>query len=221
WGQLAARGFTLDNRFNFRRDGLPVNAETVLPTANKAALELFKGTSGIQAGTSAPGGLVNLVVKRPTARPLAAAAIEWTEPGTVAVSADLGRRHGVFGWRVNAGATRLDPTTRNSRGQARLFAVAADWQLGDAGLLEAEIESSHQRQPSTPGFSLLGAQLPDAEDVDPRLNLNNQAWALPVVFDGQTGSLRYTHTLSPALQLSAHAMRQRLRTDDRIAFPFG
>ena len=25
---------------------LPVNAETVLPTGNKAALELFKGTSG-------------------------------------------------------------------------------------------------------------------------------------------------------------------------------
>jgi iron complex outermembrane recepter protein len=37
WGQLAVRGFTLDNRFNYRRDGLPINAETVLPTANKAA----------------------------------------------------------------------------------------------------------------------------------------------------------------------------------------
>ena len=30
WGQLAVRGFTLDNRFNYRRDGLPINAETVI-----------------------------------------------------------------------------------------------------------------------------------------------------------------------------------------------
>ena len=34
----------------------------------RSALELLKGTSGIQAGTSAPGGLVNLVVKRPERR---------------------------------------------------------------------------------------------------------------------------------------------------------
>lgn len=221
WGQLAVRGYALDNRSNFRRDGLPINAETVLPTGNKAALELLKGASGIQAGISSPGGLLNLVVKRPTAAPLTAGAIEWTEPGTLAASADVSRREGGFGWRINAGATRLDPATRDSRGQARLLAAAAEWQLGDDALLEAEVEISRQRQPSTPGFSMLGERLPDPAEVDPRLNLNNQPWSLPVVFDGTTGSLRYTQTLGHALQLSAHAMQQRLRTDDRIAFPFG
>ncbi len=221
WGQLAARGFTLDNRANFRRDGLPVNAETVLPTGNKAALELLKGISGIQAGISAPGGLLNLVVKRPTAQPLTAGAIEWTEPGTLALSADISRREGAFGWRLNAGATALDPATRDSRGQARLLAAAAEWGLGDAGVLEAELELSHQRQPSTPGFSLLGDRLPDPDAVDPRLNLNNQPWSLPVVFSGGTASLRYTRALGASTDLVAHAMQQRLRTDDRIAFPFG
>ena len=34
WGMLAARGFTLDPKFNYRRDGLPINAETMLPLAN-------------------------------------------------------------------------------------------------------------------------------------------------------------------------------------------
>lgn len=221
WGQLAVRGFTLDNRFNFRRDGLPINAQTALPTGNKAALELFKGTSGIQAGTSAPGGLVNLVVKRPTEQPLTAAAIEWTEPGTVALSADISRRQSALAWRLNASATRLDPTTRDSQGQAHLLAGAATWQLGAAGTLEAELELNRQSQPSTPGFSLLGSQQPDADDIDPRLNLNNQAWSLPVVFEGKTGSLRYTRDLAPDLQFTAQAMQQRLRTDDRIAFPFG
>jgi iron complex outermembrane recepter protein len=222
WGQVAVRGFTLDNRFNFRRDGLPVNAETVLPVGNKAALELLKGASGIQAGTSAPGGLLNLVVKRPAAQPVAAAAIEWVEPGTLGVDADIGNRHGAFGWRVNAGATRLDPATRNSRGSSHLVAAAGEWQLREGlGLLEAEVENSRQRQPSTPGFSLLGNRLPDPEGIDPTLNLNNQAWSLPVVFQGHTGSLRYTHTLAEQLQARVHLMRQRLLTEDRIAFPFG
>jgi iron complex outermembrane recepter protein len=221
WGQVAVRGFTLDNRFNFRRDGLPVNAETVLPTGNKAALELLKGASGIQAGTSAPGGLLNLVVKRPTAQPLRSAALEWTEPGTVALDADVGDRAGAFGWRINANTTRLDPATRNSRGASHLLAAAAELRLGGAGLLEVEAESSRQRQPSTPGFSLLGARLPDADRIDPRLNLNNQAWSLPVVFAGRTASARYTHTLADGTLITAHAMQQRLATDDRIAFPFG
>ena len=102
WGQLAVRGFTLDNRFNVRRDGLPINAETVLPMGNKAALELLKGPSGLQAGTSAPGGLLNLVVKRPTAQALTSGTIEWVEPGTWALEADVSRRAGAFGWRLNA-----------------------------------------------------------------------------------------------------------------------
>jgi iron complex outermembrane recepter protein len=221
WGQVAVRGFTLDNRFNFRRDGLPVNAETVLPTGNKAALELLKGTSGIQAGTSAPGGLLNLVVKRPTAMPLTSAGLEWVEPGTLALEADLSRRSGNVGWRLNAGATRLDPGSPSSRGRSHLLAAALEWAPLPASLLELEIENSRQSQPSTPGFSLLGDRLPAPDSVDPTLNLNNQPWSLPVVFEGQTGSLRYTQRLGGDTQLVAQLMQQRLVSQDRIAFPYG
>jgi iron complex outermembrane recepter protein len=222
WGQVAVRGFTLDNRFNFRRDGLPINAETVLPTANKASLELLKGTSGIQAGTSAPGGLLNLVVKRPTATPFTTLTVEWTEPGTLALSADASRRASDnFAWRINAQGTRLDPQTRGSRGSHHLLAGAAEWKLAGDGLLEVELEQSRQSQASTPGFSLLGGRLPHPQDTDPRLNLNNQAWTLPVVFDGQTASMRYTQALGADTQVVAHLLQQNLNTQDRIAFPFG
>ncbi|WP_353136510.1 TonB-dependent receptor plug domain-containing protein, partial [Limnohabitans sp.] len=64
WDILSVRGFTLDNRYNYRREGLPISAETMIPMDNKERIELLKGTSGIQAGTSSPGGLVNYVVKR-------------------------------------------------------------------------------------------------------------------------------------------------------------
>ena len=83
WSILSSRGYTLDNRSNYRRDGLPINAETAIALDNKERLELLKGTSGIQAGTSAPGGLVDLVVKRPTGT-VREARFEAREPGSAA-----------------------------------------------------------------------------------------------------------------------------------------
>lgn len=223
WSQLAVRGFTLDNRFNYRRDGLPINAETVIGQANKQALEILKGTSGLQAGTSAPGGLVNLVVKRPQGG-MRQASVGWEGDGSLAAAVDVGNRSDSgtrFGWRVNASAERLDPPMRNARGSRSLLAGAFEMQPVAGGLLEAEFELSRQSQRSTPGFSVLGTVLPDADNVDPRTNLNNQAWSLPVVMAGRTASLRYTQALSDRIDLVAHGMLQRLRTDDRVAFPFG
>jgi iron complex outermembrane recepter protein len=224
WNQLAVRGYTLDNRFNYRRDGLPINAETVIGQANKQVLEVLKGTSGLQAGTSAPGGLVNLVVKRPRER-VREASLSWTQDSTVEAALDIGERTEGVGWRLNLDGARLDPPTRSSSGERWLAAGAVDVRLGDRTLVEAEVELSRQSQPSTPGFSLLGARLPDARDIDPRTNLNNQPWSLPVVMAGRTGSLRITHTLvdnaEQQIDLVARGMRQQLKNDDRIAFPFG
>jgi iron complex outermembrane receptor protein len=223
WSQLTMRGFKLDNRANYRRDGLPINAETALPLDNKERLEVLKGTSGIQAGTSAPGGLVNLVVKRPE-RSVRAGLVEWRQGGSLLTAVDLGERFGEgerLGLRVNAAHERLDPLLRNARGQRWLLAIAGDVRLPGGALLEAEAEASRQRQPSQPGFSLLGNAVPDARRIDPNLNLNNQPWSLPVVFEGRTASLRFTQPLAGTWRARLHAMTQRLASDDRVAFPFG
>ena len=94
WSILSVRGYTLDNRFNYRRDGLPINAETAIALDNKDRLELIKGTSGIQAGTSAPGGLVNYIVKRPGNDALSSATIEWRQSASLTTTLDLSRRFG-------------------------------------------------------------------------------------------------------------------------------
>ncbi len=223
WSIIAVRGFTLDNRFNYRRDGLPINAETAIGLDNKESIEILKGASGIQAGTSAPGGLVNLLVKRPQANQRSAR-LAWQQPGSVLAAADVGDRagpEGSFGWRVNLAAERLDPQQRNTEGRRALGAFAVDWRLSPATLLEAEFESSRQRQPSVTAFSMLGDRVPAASEVDPRLNLNHQPWGAPVVFAGNTGSLRWRQQLDESWTLTVHAMTQRLRTDDRTAFPYG
>ena len=222
WDFLTVRGYVLDNQYNFRRDGLPINAETSIPLDNKSRLEILKGTSGIQAGTSAPGGLVNYVVKRPLDGPLSTASLEWIQPGTVTAAIDLSRRFGtgdVFGVRVNAAAAHLDPWVRDLQGNRNLFALAIDWRVSPDTLLEAEIESSRRSQPSQPGFSMLGDVVP--QPGDPRINLNNQPWSLPVVLEGTTASLRWQQKLNADWRFVAHAMTQRLHSDDRLAYAYG
>ena len=219
---LTVRGFVIDNRFNYRRDGLPINAETPIPLDNKARVEILKGTSGMQAGTSAPGGLVNFVVKRPTDAPLRSASLEWRESNSVTGALDLSQRFGegqAFGVRLSAAAARLDPKLKSAKGERGLFALAADWRVSPDTLIEAEVETSRRSQPSQPGFSLLGSAVP--EPGDPRLNLNNQPWSLPVVFKATTASLRWQQKLGNDWRFTAHAATQQLRTDDRLAFPYG
>jgi iron complex outermembrane receptor protein len=223
WTSFTVRGFAIDNQHNFLRDGLPINAETSLPLDNKALVEILKGTSGIQAGTSAPGGLVNLVVKRPEGT-FGTASLGWRENGTFGASADISGHFGAqdaFGLRLNVVDEHIEPQVRDDKGRRGLLALAGNWRIDRDTLLEAEIETSRQSQPSVPGFSLLGAQLPDAKNVDARINLNSQPWSLPVVLVGTTGSLRLQKHIAGDWKLIASAALQRLRSDDRLAFSYG
>ncbi len=221
WDYTTVRGFVLDNKFNYRREGLPISAETFIPLDNKERVEILKGTSGIQAGTSAPGGLINYAVKRPTAQPLRSIKVEAATAGAVAVAADLGGRFGtdnVFGYRLNLASEKLNTPTPNTRGRRELAALAMDWRIGKDSLLETEVEYSKRSQPSVPGLSLLGSALPAA---DPRININNQPWSLPVELQGTTGSLRFEQAINHDWRWSAQWGGQRLTSNDRAAFPFG
>ncbi|WP_457394148.1 TonB-dependent siderophore receptor [Roseateles sp. P5_E1] len=224
WSQLKIRGFDLDNRFNLRRDGLPITGETALSLVNKSGIEVLKGSSGMQAGTSSPAGIVNFVVKRPQAEDGTALMLEAIQGGSVQASVDHSQRFGAnreFGLRVNLAAAHLDPTLRDSKGRSHTAALATDWRISLDTLVEAEVEFNRQSQPSQQGFSLLGNRLPDAKSVDPNLNLNNQPWSLPVVFDNTHASLRVQQKLGNDWRAQAHLGIQRLRTDDRLAYAYG
>ncbi|HIV70811.1 MAG TPA: TonB-dependent siderophore receptor [Candidatus Aquabacterium excrementipullorum] len=224
WDYLSVRGFTLDNAYNYRREGLPINAETRLALDNKAAVELLKGTSGMQAGVSAPGGLVNLIVKRPEGR-VRTAEIGFTGGSSVMAAVDIGDRFGTdqrFGLRVNAAVEKLAPNIDNTDGHRRLVAVATDWVIAPGSVVEAEFEHSLYSQPSVPGFSLLGSTLPSASSIDPSRNLNNhQPWAKPVEMAGNTGTLRWKQDWGTGWHSAVTYGEQHLRSNDRAAFPSG
>ena len=211
----SVRGFTLDNRFNYRRDGLPINAETVdRARTTRQRIEVLKGTSGIQAGTSAPGGLVNLVVKRPDDAPCAAPASKRARAAAARWRVDLGERFGdgdAFGLRVNAAYEDLDPQTRNADGHRCLAALAADWRLPRGTLLEAEVESQPPAAAQRAGLQPARRPVPDAERDRPA----HQPQQPAVV---AAGGVRRQHRLAahhadacrPTGAARLHAMTQRL-----------
>ncbi len=220
------RGFVIDNKYNIRRDGLPISGDTAIGLTNKNRIEILRGTSGIQAGTSTPGGLLNYVIKRPpslTSKPIRTLDLSVDSNGQLGAALDLGGRFGEAnsqGYRLNVATDRLQSAAPGTRGSRQQLALALDSRIGRDGLLEAEFEYSRQSQPNVPGLSVLGntGALPPA---DPKLNLNRQAWSQPTEFQGLTGSLRYSQAINDQWQLSAHLGSQRLKTNDRIAFPFG
>jgi len=219
---LTVRGFVIDNRFNYRRDGLPISAETTIPLDNKSRIEVLKGTSGMLGGIGSPGGMVNLVVKRPTEAPVRDLFAGWQQDGSLLAQADLGDRFGEqreFGLRLNAAYEHIDPQTYVATGNRALFALAGDWRVSPDTLLEAEVEVSHREQPSVPAFSVLGSVVP--VPGNPRINLNNQPWSIPSQFDATTGSLRWRQKLDAQWSLLAQAATQQLKSDDNTAFPYG
>lgn len=220
WASLKVRGFDVDLRNNLRRDGLPVNGETGYDLFNKAAVEVLKGASGLQAGVSSPAGLINLITKRPDAKRLDLS-LGWEQGGSWSAAIDWADRSTEFGWRLNASSQRLDPWLKGARGKRQGLALAADWRLGASTLLDAEVELTHQSQPTQAGYSLLGNRLPAPTEFDLRRNLNSAAWGLPVVFDNRFASLRLNQRLSAGWTLALQAGLQRSTTDDRMVFPYG
>ncbi len=219
---LTVRGFVIDNRFNYLRDGLPISGETSIPLDNKSRVEVLKGTAGMQSGIGSPGGMVNLVVKRPTDVPLREVFVGWRQSGSVLASTDLSDRFGErreFGLRLNAAYENIDPQVYVADGDRYLLSLAGDWRVNADAVLEAEIENSRRSQPSAPGFSVLGSRVP--EPGNPRINLNNQPWSQPNVFNATTASLRWRQRLDEQWSWTAQAVTQQLKTDDYLAFPYG
>lgn len=224
---LQIRGFLLDSVGNYRRDGMAISSHAPTALENRERIELLRGLSGIQAGTSAPGGLVNHVLKRPTPDDLRAVEFGVSERGTTRLHADVGGRlgAGTVGYRVNLAAEQLRPDVDAADGQRRFASGFFDVRLPRGLLLEAEFEHHRFRQPSVPGFGLLDVDgdgfaesLP--APVDPSLNLAAQPWALPFESRSTVGSLRLSQQLD-GWHWRLRWQRQHIATDDRLPFPDG
>jgi iron complex outermembrane recepter protein len=225
---VSIRGFLLNNMFNYRRDGMPISNHSPFALENKERIEILKGTSGLQSGVSAPGGLVNFVIKRPTATNFTSLGLQLSERGTVAIAGDTGGRSDdkSFGYRLNASATERKPAADKANGDRQFVSGFFDYRFPNKGVLEWEFEHSRVKQISVPGFGLLDANNTGVADTlprvpSPRLNLNSQAWSQPFESKATIASIRYEQPVAETWKAGFRAAAQRIQTNDRIAFPDG
>lgn len=220
--QFSIRGFALDNTSSYRKDGLAIPADAPIPLENKERIEILKGLSGLQAGVSAPGGMINYVVKRPTATPLRSATVGVSERGTLYAAGDLGGRFEDkrIGYRINAAAERLRSYVKGADGERQFVSGAFDFQLTPQALLQIDADYQHKSQLTVPGYQLInGVSLPTGIAAD--FLLNDQPWARPVDTRSTNLGLRFEYKIDDAWHATLAANKHWFKRDDFTAFPYG
>lgn len=220
--QFSIRGFALDNATSFRKDMIAIPADTQIPLENKERVEILRGLAGLQAGVAAPGGMINLVTKRPTSALLRSATVEVRERGTVYGAVDLGGRFDDrrFGYRINAAAEDLKSYVRGADGERQFVSAAFDWQITPDALFQIDLDHQHKEQVTAPGYQLLRNEvLPTG--VSARTLLNDQPWTRPVDTDSSNLGLRFEYRLNDSWRATVNANKHWFKRDDFTAFPYG
>ncbi|MBC7918436.1 MAG: TonB-dependent siderophore receptor [Rhodoferax sp.] len=223
---LSVRGFTLNSDGNTLRNGLAVSSYTPIALENKERIEVLKGVSGLQSGVSAPGGLLNLVSKAPTADAFTTLSVGTNDESGSKLHLDTNTRLGAVGLRVNLVHENLHPAVDSAKGKRELASVAIALPVSADTTLAADLEYHHKVQPSVPGLGLLdsnGDYVGDAlpARIQPRLNLNNQSWSLPMEATSSIAQMMVKHRINRDWQAQAGWSAQRTVIDDRLAFPDG
>lgn len=216
WDSLNIRGFGVDNRSNYFRDGLRINAQSFIALENKESLEVIKGLGAFQNTGSAPSGAINYRVKRP--KDIRELRLDLTERGGHLAHLDFGQTNKKIKYRFNVVNEEIKSPFNFNDGNRNLLGGSFNYELSSKSLLEAEIEWSRKSQQSLSAQGFWGDSRPSSHS---ELNLNNQSWAKPVEFDSLYYSLRYSYELNPQWYLSFSAGRQYSVTDDRMSYAFG
>lgn len=216
WDSLNIRGFNIDNRRNYFRNGLRINAQTVIPLENMESVEIIKGLGAFQTSGTSSAGSVNLKTK--TAGEKRSLRVEATERGGYLAHLDFGRKVDKFKYRFNLLNEEIRSAFNNNDGSRNVLAGAFSYELSPTSMLEFELEWSERSQTSLAAQGFWGNSLPNPNR---QLNLNNQSWAKPVEFESLFYSARYSKELPQDWFLTLSAGRQRSVTDDRMSYPFG
>lgn len=141
YSNLAIRGINVENRGNFRLNGsLPIINLIDLPLEDKDRVEALKGASALYYGFTTPAGIINMTMKRPTAKPYAALNVSGNEYGALAGHIDVGGTKGILGARVNAVYGTVDSGIDHTRGHRALLAGAFDLKPTDSLTVSLDAE---------------------------------------------------------------------------------
>ena len=149
------RGFMVDNVNNYLRDGMRFDRQQDVSLQNLEQVEVLRGPGSLQYGKLAPGGLINLVTKKPQAKARTDVSVFADNfgqvEGTLDTTGALGGGNNVF-YRLNAEVKRLDSFRDHVTGNAHMIAPALMFVLSPATTLDVNFE--HTRMDVVPDTGL-------------------------------------------------------------------
>jgi len=141
---FSIRGIHLSETTSYRLNGsFPIENNIGLMD-NKERVEALKGVGALIYGLAPPAGIINLVTKRATAKPVAALTVSGNQFGQIGALADVGSKFGnqdQFGLRVNLSATHVEKGVHDASGQRYFGSLAGDWQASKRLSLHLDVET--------------------------------------------------------------------------------
>ncbi len=210
------RGFSLDNASNYLRDGRTFFQLASSPVEVLDRVEVLKGPSSILYGTLAPGGLINLISKRPTPE-------QFVSLKGTAGSYDLYHAHldaggpidanGNVGFRVNAVYENSDFFREFADGSAfnverYIIAGALSFDLGERTSVLINADYTDDDRPQDIGLVSPGG---DFSRLDTDVIIS-QPWTL---YNSDVANVygELTHELGDSLKLRVGVSYQNYRRD--------
>lgn len=142
---INVRGYNLDNSSSYRREGLIFQNQVQSPFENKAAVEIIKGPTSVRYGFTPPGGVINYVLKRPTAAPYRFAQAFGDSFGSYGAHIDVGGPLGDgFGIRLNAVTAREATFVNGVSGPRVMVSGLLEWKPTDRLTLDIEAEYQYR-----------------------------------------------------------------------------
>ncbi|WAF83269.1 TonB-dependent siderophore receptor [Metapseudomonas otitidis] len=215
------RGYSLNAASSYKINGRTITGEQNVALENKEQVEVLKGLSSLQSGVSEPGGVINYVTKRP--QDVRSVTLGTDADGGRYIATDVGAwldGEQTIGVRVNLAHDDLRSYIDHTDGQRDFASLALDWNLSPNALWQFDAEYQNRRQPSAPGYQLLGGSaLPHG--IDPHDRIGYQGWADPVRIDSLNLNTRFEYRFDEAWTGTLSASRSKVVIDDYSAFPWG
>lgn len=148
------------------RDGFRQFGADVMPeTANLERVEVLKGPASVLYGESEPGGLINLVTKKPTSTPFYEIEAQFGNRSFVSPRIDFSgplTDDGKLLYRLNALYRTTDDIQDVDRKIERLFiSPVVTWKISDRTDLTFELEFLTEKRPPSFGIPAIGNRIAD------------------------------------------------------------
>ena len=181
YSSYSIRGFQLSNGSNFFRDGRTFFHLASVPVEVLERVEVLKGPSSVLYGSMAPGGLINMIPKRPTAERQTSIKLTGGSYDFRHVAADHSgslTRDGRVRYRINGAyedsssfrefADGIDFSTTRA-----IIAAALDWDIGDNTTIRLNADYTDDDRPQDIGLvNLTGDFSAQSYDL-----IYNQPWS--------------------------------------------